>query len=131
MGQAARFGETGGGYGSGSGIDSGDEVVVALSSNGMPDAVDTLEDRLDVVLASGARALVLDMSAVETVSSTTVTVLLWAKRRCSARGVAVLLRQPSRRCLDTLERIGLLGGLTVEPPSLRARPGARPTSAFN
>jgi anti-anti-sigma regulatory factor len=110
---------------------TGDEVVLSLSDNGLADAVDALEDRLDLVLASGARVLVLDMSAVETVSSTTVTVLLWAKRRCAARGLAVLLRQPSRRCVDTLRRIGLLGGLAVESSPLRAKQGAPSATAAN
>ena len=64
--------------------------------------------RLDAALARRPRVLVLDMTEIEQVSSTTVAMLLWARRLCAAHGVGVILGQPSRRCRYALDRTGLL-----------------------
>ncbi|MDF1605796.1 STAS domain-containing protein [Nocardioides sp. YIM 152315] len=89
-------------------------VVVRLTNAGLVDVLDDLDRRLDVALSSGPRSLVLDMSVIGQVSSTTIAALLWARRRCSSRGVELLLQHPSRRCRAALERIGLLGIAVVE-----------------
>ncbi|GAA2114280.1 hypothetical protein GCM10009843_02630 [Nocardioides bigeumensis] len=78
--------------------------------------LDDLQWRLDAVLEQGPHTVVLDMSALTRLSSTCVAALLWVKRRCAARGVAVVLRDPSRDCAAALERIGLLGALPTELP---------------
>jgi anti-anti-sigma factor len=98
--------------------------VLLLGEAGLSQAFDDdLRRRLDMALEMGPRVVVVDMSAIRQVSSTTVAALLWVKRRCSAREVEVLLRGPSRRTLDTLRRVGLLGLLQVEgDPSRRSRP---------
>ena len=91
------------------------QVVVQLRDTGLAHVLDDVQRRLELVLKEGPRTLVVDMSAVAQVSSTTIAALLWIRRRCSARGIEVLLRRPSRRSLEALERVGLLGVLMVEP----------------
>jgi anti-anti-sigma regulatory factor len=103
----------------------GGEMVIRLESTRMTHALHDLDRRLDLVLGEGPRTLVLDMS-VAPVSSTTIAALLWTRRRCSSRGVRLVLRNPSRRCLDTLRRVGLLGSLAVEPVG-HQRPGRVPS----
>lgn len=88
---------------------------------GLTESIDDLERRLEAVLAPGTRALVLDMEAVVRVSSTTVALLLWTRRRCAAHGVRVVLRHPSRRCRDQLARTGLLEVVPIEPPDAALR----------
>jgi anti-anti-sigma regulatory factor len=88
--------------------------VLPLRNAGVAQALDELELRLDTALATGPRVVVVDMSAIGQVSSTTIAALLWVKRRCASRGVEVLLRGPSRRNLDTLRRVGLLGVFHLE-----------------
>lgn len=100
-------------------------AVMALESAGLMPTLDDLEQRLDAALAGGPRTLVLDMSAVARVSSTTVAALLWARRRCSARGVEVVLRNPSRRCLAAMRRAGLLTAVATERTDLPRVPDDR------
>ena len=50
----------------------------------------------------------------ETLSSTGIALLLWVRRRSAARGVRVVLREPSRPSVDLLRRTGLLGALAIE-----------------
>jgi anti-anti-sigma factor len=89
-------------------------VVLSVEDSGLARVLDSVERQLDAVLDAGARFVVLDMSAVDRVSSTTVAALLWARRRCSSRGIEVSLLHPSRRCLDALARTGLLEVLAVD-----------------
>jgi anti-anti-sigma factor len=91
-----------------------DPVVVPLPESGLADLLERLLPRLDAAMVQAPRVLVLDMSAVDRISSTTIAALLWTRRRCSARGIQMLLRSPSRRCIEDLERVGLLGVLAVE-----------------
>ena len=89
-------------------VQAGD-VVVRLPDAGLNSSLTELDQQLDIALSLEPRVLVLDMSAIGRLSSTTVAELLWARRRCSRRGVEVLLRDPSRRCREALQRIGLVG----------------------
>lgn len=98
----------------------GGEAVVPLKDVGLTHTLNDLEGRLDVALGEGPRILFLDLSAVVQVSSTTITALLWTRRRCSSRGVEVVLRNPSRRCQDALRRAGLLDALAVEDTTPRS-----------
>lgn len=88
--------------------------VLLLPDAGLARVLDDLRGPLDTALETGLRSVVVDMSAIGQVSSTTIAALLWIKRRCSARGVQVLLRGPSRRSRDTLRRVGLLALLPLE-----------------
>ena len=65
----------------------------------------------------GACHVVVDVSRVDCLSSTTVTAVLWAQRRCRARGGAVVLRNPSARSMDLIMRTGLWDVLEVEAGS--------------
>jgi anti-anti-sigma factor len=74
-----------------------------------------VQHQMENALREGPRSLVVDMSAVREPTSTTIAALLWIKRQCSARGIETLLRAPSRRTLEVLDRVGLLAVLMVEP----------------
>jgi anti-anti-sigma factor len=87
--------------------------------------VDDLRERLDAALGRGPTSLAVDMSAVEGMSSTTVAALLWVRRQCAARGIEMLLRQPSPRSLDGLRRAGLLSVLVVESADRTSTPRRR------
>jgi len=58
-------------------------------------------------LRSTSPTVVVDVSGVRRLSSTTVTALLWAQRRCRARGGAVVLQGLSRQGARSLRRSGL------------------------
>lgn len=58
-------------------------------------------------LRSTSPTVVVDVSGVRRLSSTTVTALLWAQRRCRARGGAVILQGLSRQGARSLRRSGL------------------------
>jgi anti-anti-sigma regulatory factor len=92
-----------------------ERVVVQLKNGGLAEVLDDLDVRLNAALDGGPRTLVIDLAAVERVSSTTFAALLWTRRRCVSRGVEVRLGRPSRRCVDALARVGLLGLLPVDP----------------
>ncbi|GLY14857.1 STAS domain-containing protein [Kineosporia rhizophila] len=72
-------------------------------------------------LRSPSPTVVVDVSDVRRLSSTTVTALLWAQRRCRARGGAVLLRGLSRQGERSLRRSGLDQVLAHEPQSEERR----------
>jgi ABC-type transporter Mla MlaB component len=97
------------------------EVVVQLREPDPMHALDDVQWRFNSLLEQGARTLVVDLSQVGQLSSTTIAALLWVMRRCSARGVKVVLREPSRRSVTTLARIGLgtLGHPAGEIPTVR------------
>lgn len=98
-----------------------EEIVVALPSSGLEPAIGDLEQLVDVALTCEPDILVLDMRAVERLSSTTVALVLWTRRRCATHGVEVILRQTSRRCREVIERTALLDAVRVEPPDYPAR----------
>lgn len=102
--------------------DQPDEVVVSLHDAGLMVVLEDVHDRLETLLESGPRELVVDMSDVAQLSSTTIAALLWINQRCSARGVGVVLRAASRRNLETLRRVGLLGAA----PERRSSSGTAP-----
>jgi len=89
--------------------------VVSLRDDRLREPLADLRWRLDGLLASGPSTLVIDVSEVTRLSSATVAVLLWVKRRCRARGVRVVLRRPSRRNVELLRRMGLVSALECAP----------------
>jgi anti-anti-sigma regulatory factor len=103
-----------------------DEVVVALRDGDIGHPLGDLRWRLSTLLEEGAATLVVDVSQVARLSSTTIAVLLWVKRRCGVRGVRVVLRGPSRRSVDALRRSGLVEALAME--SVESPPTSGTTS---
>ena len=65
-------------------------------------------------LLAGVRRIVVDTSAIGCLSSTTLTALLWAQRRCRARGGSVIVRNPSAKSTELLIRTGLWEVLEIE-----------------
>lgn len=82
-------------------------TVVALDGEGLTEGLADLRWRLDELMAAGCQELVVDIAAVAHLSSTTVSALLLARRRCHARGGRLVLRSPSRRCREVLASTGL------------------------
>ena len=103
------------------------QVVILLRDAGLIRVIDDVQERLESLLETGPRIVVVDMSEVGRLSSTTIAALLWVKRCCAARGVDVRLRELSRGDVGTLERIGLLGAVTRE--TMSGRTGIRPDLA--
>ncbi|MGY1609257.1 MULTISPECIES: STAS domain-containing protein [unclassified Geodermatophilus] len=93
----------------------GDVVTVrlddALLADGLADARWLLHD----ALLAGARLLVVDLTAVHSLSSSAVASLLSAHRTCRARGGAVVLRGANRRVEALLFRTGLWRVIRLEP----------------
>ena len=90
--------------------------IVSLRGGGPGAGFEDFEHRLDAALAARPRALVLDMAAVDRLSSTTIAMLLWARRRCAAHAVEIELDHSSRQCRDALERTGLLRLVSAATP---------------
>jgi anti-sigma B factor antagonist len=66
-----------------------------------------LEAALDDLRASGNKNLVLDMQAVEFVSSSGLRVMLTARKAAQRAGGDLFIAQPSQRVKDTLDIAGL------------------------
>lgn len=82
-------------------------TVVVLDGAELSEGLTDLRWRLDELLTAGRHELVVDISAVAHLSSTTVSALLLARRRCHARGGRLVLRSPSRRSREVLASTGL------------------------
>jgi anti-anti-sigma factor len=91
-------------------------VVVRLHETTLPSGLVELRSAVVVVVRSGARLLVVDVSGLDQLSSPTVTALLWARRRCRVQGSAVVLRGAGRRLLRLLRRTGLADVFDLEAP---------------
>ena len=61
------------------------------------------------VIRSGTPVLLVDLRRVGRLSSTTVSALLWAQRRCRSQGGSVVLRGVDRRTARLLQRSGMTG----------------------
>lgn len=90
-------------------------VVVRLRDLGLTRVVDDVQRQTHDLLETGPHCVVIDLAAVDRLSSSTVAALLWVKRCCSTRGIAVRLRNGSRTVVDELERTGLLQAVAQEP----------------
>ena len=113
----------------------GETVVIMLSDDTLLATLADLRWRLGALLESGPSTLLLDLSGVRRLSSATIAVFLWVRKRCSVRGVHLVVRRPSRRSIDVLRRTGLLstlvsddaerhGMLVVVPPGVDRRVGS-------
>ena len=96
-----------------------DRVVVHLPA-AAHDAEAAEQALLTTVLETAPRTVVLVVADGGQWSSSTFSALLWARRRCAARGIQVLLRPPPRRGLEALRRSGLLDLVALEPTTPEA-----------
>src|SRR3712207_9248518 len=87
----------------------GDVVTVRLDDALLADGLADVRWLLHDALLTGARLLVVDLTAVHHLSSAAVASLLSAHRTCRARGGAVVLRGGNRRVEALLYRTGQLG----------------------
>lgn len=101
--------------------DTADEVVLRLNDALVAEGLADLRWALHDALLAGARRLVIDVSAVSSLSSSAVASFLAAHRTCRARGGGVVLTGANRRTEDLLHRTGLWRVLLVEerPPAAR------------
>ncbi|MBE1604107.1 STAS domain-containing protein [Actinopolymorpha pittospori] len=91
-----------------------DQVIVNLTEDLLAEGTADLRWQLHDLVLAGSRQIIVDVSAVDRVSSTAVAALLTAHRACRARGGGVVIRRPSRRTLDLLHHTGLHRILEVE-----------------
>lgn len=91
-----------------------DEVVLRLTDAMVAEGLADLRWALHDALLAGARRLVVDVSAVSSLSSSAVASFLAAHRTCRARGGGVVLTGANRRTEDLLHRTGLWRVLLVE-----------------
>nr|WP_246401876.1 STAS domain-containing protein [Jiangella mangrovi] len=86
-----------------------------MSDQTLREGIHDLRWRLEEMLADGPSALVVDVSGLTRLSSPTIAALLWAKRRCTARGVRLTLTQPDQAMVGLLHRAGLDDVLEIHP----------------
>lgn len=97
-------------------------VVLTVTDETLLETLADLRWRLSVILEPGPSTLVLDLTALSKLSSATIAVLLWVKKRCRARSVHLVVRAPTGGVTGVLRRTGLVRKReTVHPGLRRAR----------
>jgi anti-anti-sigma factor len=99
---------------------TGEEITIQLDDALFADGLADVRWLLHDALLAGARLLVVDLTRVQSLSSTAVASFLWAHRICRARGGTVVLRGANRRTLDLLRRTGLWRVLRLETAGARS-----------
>lgn len=102
-----------------------DGAVLRLTDATVADGLADLRWALHDALLAGARRLVVDVSDVESLSSSVVAAFLAAHRTCRARGGGVVLTGTNRRTEDLLHRTGLWRVLLAQEPAGEAGTGVR------
>lgn len=92
---------------------TGDAPAVVVLDGSADDTARLRFQLHDVVLA-GARCIVVDTSSLDALPSPAIAAMLTAHRACRRRGGQLLIRSPSRRALEQLDRTGLRHVLHVE-----------------
>lgn len=105
---------------------SEDPAVVVL--DGRRDGTIGLRFQLHDVVLTGARCIIVDASSLDALPSPAIAAMLTAHRACRRRGGHLLIRSPSRRALEQLDRTGLCHVLRVEGTDLGG-PAARAVAA--
>jgi anti-anti-sigma factor len=110
-----------------------DEIVLRLSDAMVADGLAELRWALHDALLAGVRRLVLDVSGVQSLSSSAVASFLAAHRTCRARGGGVVLTGTNRRTDDLLHRTGLWRVLLPPEParSVERLPGEQALRRFS
>jgi anti-anti-sigma regulatory factor len=94
-----------------------DRAVLELPCSRRDDRIDEVQQRVDTLLEAGPRALVIDMSHGDQLSSSTIAALVWVRRRAAERGVDLILGRADRGAADTLLRSGLFVSSGSTPTS--------------
>lgn len=89
-------------------------VIVGLAAGQQPELGDDLRRCLPPLLGGGVHTVLVDLSAVDRLSSNAVAALLWVKRTCDARRISVVLSQPSGRLSAAIHRGGLGSVFEIE-----------------
>jgi anti-anti-sigma regulatory factor len=87
------------------------QTVVRLDDAMVARGLADLRSSAAHVLSSGGSVLVVDLSAVERLTSTVVGALLWVRRLCAARQVRLVLDGLTDQHVDVLRRTGLAAAL--------------------
>jgi hypothetical protein len=85
-----------------------DLEVLMLGVDGLMPELERVHEQLDILLALAPRTVVVDISQLCSPSSTSVAALLWIRRRCSERGVDVVLRGTAKRNQEAFRALGFL-----------------------
>jgi anti-anti-sigma factor len=96
-------------------------VVVNLDDSSLGDDLAELRELIGRPCWGTSPPLIIDISGLSALSSSTLSALLFAQRRCRARGGWVLLRGSNRRCSDMLARTGLTPLFAKEPCDMPSR----------
>jgi anti-anti-sigma regulatory factor len=100
-------------------------VVLELVPEDLAHCLVELHRLVSRALLDGPSKIIVDVSRLDCLSSTTMTALLWAHRRCRTRGASVLVRNPTPRSMELLIRTGVWHVLDVELGAPVRRAGAR------
>jgi anti-anti-sigma regulatory factor len=95
------------------------DVLVVLDDGTAGQGLLELRGRLGEVLSAADSRLVVDVSGLDKLSSAVVAALLWSKRTCLARGVAMSVRGAAGNNLSLLRRAGLSQTLEVRQQGRR------------
>lgn len=88
-------------------------IVVAAGEFEFATAAE-LRETLLALADDGTRDVTLDLSAIEFIDSTGISLLVQSKQRYEERGGRFALRSPARRVVRVLDVAGLAGAFTVE-----------------
>lgn len=90
-------------------------VTVRLGGPSLTDDLSLIRSRLAECLLGGRTGVVVDVSAVDTLSSPTVAAILWARRSCAARRLPFSVIGFGGRDHRILRSCGLVDGKGREP----------------
>lgn len=93
-------------------------IEVRARSNGK----DWFDVPLDQVIHAGARSILVDVTSVDAIPQRAVGPLLDAFRACRSRGGELLVRNPSRRAMEQLDRTGVRVVFQVGSPAVERTP---------
>jgi hypothetical protein len=82
--------------------------VIRLADGGLIAVLEHVQREVAEVLKTEPSAVVVDLSAQEAVTTTSLAALLWVRQVCLGRAIPVGLSSPSNAWLDVLLRANLL-----------------------
>lgn len=97
--------------------EDGDACILALTGELSLADASALERRLDEVLATNASTIVVDLSGVEFIDSTGLSVLVRAQQQATERGMELGVANPNPQAARLLSLTGLAERLTLPDPT--------------